>query len=174
MVVLDRLITRISPGAALRRAIRHCAEGRPADAFRLLTRSANAGIVDAKYRIGLLYLQGSGVPPSRVEAARWLERAAGEGHAEAQSLLAALYVHGLASVGHSGNAGTSADRLFTADEPTDPDFQSALKWARRAADTGWPKGQAMLAYILTCGPEEMRDLEAAHRWYERFSGRGLS
>src|SRR5260370_36866685 len=163
MVVLDRLITRISPGAALRRAIRHCAEGRPADAFRLLTRSANAGMVDANYRIGLLYLQVSGVPPSRVEAARWLERAAGEGHAEAQSLLAALYVHGLASVGHSGNAGTSADRLFTADEPTDPDFQSALRWARRAADTGWPQGQAMLAYSPTLGPGEKPNLEEADR-----------
>src|SRR5712691_12967329 len=114
MVVLDRLITRISPGAALRRAIRHCEQGRPADAFRLLTRSATAGIADAKYRIGLLYLQGSGVPPSRIEAARWLERAAGDGHAEAQSLLAALHVHGLAS-GYSGDAGTPADRLFTAD-----------------------------------------------------------
>src|SRR5260370_1871129 len=172
MVVLDRLITRISPGAALRRAIRHCAEGRPADAFRLLTRSANAGMVDANYRIGLLYLQVSGVPPSRVEAARWLERAAGEGHAEAQSLLADFNVHGLRRVGHPGMAGIRAARLFTADEPTDPDFQSALRWARRAADAGWPKGQAMLAYILTCGPEEMRDLEAAHRWYERSAAAG--
>jgi hypothetical protein len=25
----------------------------------------------------------------------------------------------------------------------------------------------VLAYVLTCGPEEMRDLEEAHRWYQR-------
>ena len=27
--------------------------------------------------------------------------------------------------------------------------------------------QAVLAYVLTCGPEEMRDLEEAHCWYQR-------
>lgn len=172
MVVLDRLIGRISPQAALRRAIRHCEEGRPADAFPLLTRSANAGIADAKYRIGLLYLHGSGVPASRVEAARWLERAASDGHVEAQSLLAALYVHGLAPGGDLGNTGTQADHLFAANEPSEPDFETALKWARQAADAGSAKGHAMLAYVLTWGPESMRDLDGAHRWYHTSAAAG--
>ena len=30
----------------------------------------------------------------------------------------------------------------------------------------------MLAYVLTCGPEEMRDLEEAHRWYQRSAAAG--
>src|SRR5262249_5612981 len=37
---------------------------------------------------------------------------------------------------------------------------------------GSPQGQAMLAYVLTHGPESMRDLEAAHRWYERSAAGG--
>src|SRR6185369_4168306 len=31
---------------------------------------------------------------------------------------------------------------------------------------------AMLAYVLTCGPPEMRDLEGAHRWYQRSAAAG--
>ena len=47
-----------------------------------------------------------------------------------------------------------------------PDFKSAIKWARQAAEAGSAKGQALLAYVLTYGPESMRDLAEAHQWYE--------
>jgi TPR repeat protein len=30
----------------------------------------------------------------------------------------------------------------------------------------------VLAYVLTCGPEEMRDLEKAHHWYQRSAAAG--
>src|SRR5579862_9765873 len=172
MVTLGRLINRISPKAALRQAIRLCDEGRPEAALALLRRAAKAGLADAKYQIGLLYLRGSGVPLSRMEATRWLERAANDGHVEAQTTLAALFVHGLANAGNSGHAELSADRLFAADDPSEPDFNAALHWARQAADAGSAKGQAMLAYILTGGPEAVRDLEAAHGWYERSAAAG--
>src|SRR3954462_8682673 len=96
MIGIDRLVQRISPRAALRRALHLFEEGRPTDGLKLLRRAAKAGIPEAKYRIGLHYLQGTGVPASRAEGTRWLERAAGEGHLEAQTLLAALYLHGVA------------------------------------------------------------------------------
>jgi TPR repeat protein len=47
-----------------------------------------------------------------------------------------------------------------------------MKWARPAAEAGSAKAQAVLAYVLTCGPEEMRDLEEAHRWYQRSAAAG--
>src|SRR5213078_4986049 len=71
--------------------------------------------------------------------------------------------HGLAG----GVNGDRSERLFAEEEPGEPDFAAALKWARPAAEAGSAKAQAVLAYVLTCGPEEMRDLEAAHRWYQR-------
>src|SRR2546423_5003030 len=132
MLVLDRLIGLASPEAALRRAVRLSEQGKATQAFRLLTRSAKAGIADAEYRVACCYLEGSGVPASRIEGARWLERAAGRGHAEAQTLLAGLCVHGLA-----GNVnGNRPERLFAEEEPSEPDFAAALKWARPAAETG--------------------------------------
>ena len=171
MLVVDRLIGLASPAAALRRGVRLSEQGKVAEAFPLFARAARAGIAEAEYRVARGYLEGSGVPPSRAEGARWLERAAGHEFVEAQSLLAALCVHGLASVASSLQEGRT-EGLFAAEEPADPDFGSALKWARQAAEAGSAKGQAVLAYILTCGPEPMRDLEEAHRWYERSAAAG--
>ena len=96
MLLLDRLIGLASPEAALRRAVRLSEQGKAAEAFPLLTRSAKAGIADAEYRVACCYLEGAGVPASRIEGARWLQRAAGHGHVEAQTLLGGLCVHGLA------------------------------------------------------------------------------
>src|ERR1700756_4569708 len=129
MLVLDRLIGLASPEAALRRALRLTDQGKPAEAFPLLTRSAKAGIAEAEYRVACCYLQGAGVPASRVEGARWLERAAAHGHIEPQTLLAGLCVHGLAG----GGNGVRPERLFAEEEPGEPDFASAVKWARQAA-----------------------------------------
>ena len=161
MLFLDRLIGLASPEAALRRAVRLSEQGKAAEAFPLLTRSAKAGIADAEYRVACCYLEGAGVPASRIEGARWLQRAAGHGHVEAQTLLGGLCVHGLAGDVN----GDRPERLFAEEEPGEPDFAAALKWSRQAAEAGSAKAQAVLAYVLTCGPDEMRDLEAAHRWY---------
>ena len=78
-MVVDRLIGLASPAAALRRAVPLIEQARFAAAFPLLTRAAKAGIADAEYRVARCYLEGAGVPPSRTEGARWLERAAGHG-----------------------------------------------------------------------------------------------
>ena len=114
MAFVRRLTSRLSSKAALRYAIRLCDEGRHSDALPLLVRAARAGLPDAKYRIGLVYLQGFGVPASRVEATRWLERAALADHHGAQTALAALFVHGLAS-GAEGAAQQLGGRLFAAE-----------------------------------------------------------
>ena len=168
MRVVDRLIAFASPKVALRRALRLSDQGKPGEAFALFTRLARAGIIEAEYRVARAYLEGAGVPPSRVEGARWLQRAAGRGHLEAQSLLATLCVHGLAEGIKTGQP----DRLFADDKPGEPDFASALAWARQAAEAGSAKAQAVLAYVLTCAPEPLRDLAEAHRWYRHSAATG--
>ena len=128
------------------------------------------------------YLEGAGVPPSAVEGARWLERAAPQGYVDAQSMLAALYMHGIpgsaaptaASRASELSAGRPAAALFNQNEPAKPDFERAAVWARKAADAGSADGQALLGYILTAGPEEMRDLEAAEAAVPPLGGGRLS
>jgi hypothetical protein len=157
-MLVDRLFARVSPAAALSRAMRLFTEENFAAAFPLLSRAAKAGIPEAEYRIARCYLEGAGVPASRAEATRWLKCASEHDYAEAQALLAALYVRGLARGTNGAASGeeTGAGRLFTGDETADPDFGSALPWARRAAEDGSPEGQALLGYILTYGPEDIR------------------
>src|SRR5436190_14856689 len=174
MAILDRLTGRANPAAALRRAIQLSDSGKPAEAFPLMAVAARAGITDAEYRVARCYLEGAGVPPSRSEGARWLRRAAGHGSVDAQALLAAVYVAGLAPAEGDVGRGLS-ERLFAADSLSgDPDFAAAHGWAIKAAEAGSPTGQAVLGYILTCGPEPLRDPDAAHRWYEQSAAAGCA
>jgi TPR repeat protein len=171
MAVVSRLIGFRSSSGALRRAIELSEQGKALEAFPLFARAAKAGLPEAEYRVARCYLEGVGVPPSRAEGSRWLQRAASQGLVEAQTLLAALCVHGLAELKDDMRGG-QAEHLFAPKGETTPDFASALGWARRAADAGSAQGQAILAYVLTHGPENIRDLEAAHRWYERSAAAG--
>jgi hypothetical protein len=167
--LLDRAVGLLAPAAALRRAIALTDRGEVARAFRLFARAARAGIAEAEYRVGRSYLEGSVVPVSRADGARWLERAAIQGHVDAQWLLGVLYAHGVGTPANRQQiqCGGAAPSLFSAGEAPQPDFVAAEKWARRAAEHGSADGQALLAYILSCGPESMRNPEEAHRWYER-------
>lgn len=173
MTILDRLAGLASPAAALRRAIQLYDSGKPAEAFPLMAVAARAGIVDAEYRVARCYLEGSGVPPSRVEGSRWLLRAANHGSPDAQALLAALYVTGLVAAEADGKDAGS-EQLFKRDRPGEPDFRAAFELATKAAEAGSATGQAILGYILTSGPKPMRNAEAAHHWYEKSASAGCA
>ena len=155
MRVLTRVATWFSPAARLREAKRLADAGDLARAFPLLVRAATAGIAEAEFRVGRCYLEGVGVPASRVQGARWLERAGNQGYV--------------------GSSGASGDALRLRAWPrivagwADPRRgQSVLRQCRRAArlcrpprngraapaDGGSADGQAVLGYILTSGPEE--------------------
>ena len=98
------------------------------------------GMAEAEYRVGRCYLEGAGVPVSRTEGARWLERAASQGFIEAQALLATLYLHGLAAEAAGIDDGSAAN-LFTSNSETNaPDFVAAEKWARRAVRRRFGRG----------------------------------
>ena len=166
MLLIDRIVGKVSPQRALARARVRAERGDHRGGIRLLAAAAAAGIAEAEFRLGQHYLAGQAVPVSRTEALRWLERAGSQGHVDAQSTLAALYVRGPAADAADGAS------MFDSHAPHEPDFAAAERCARRAADAGSADGQAILGYILTNGPDEMRDLEAAHGWYERASAAG--
>jgi uncharacterized protein len=171
MSVIDRILGFASPAASFRRAIRLGERGRRAEAFPLLANAAKAGIPEAEYRVARSYLEGCGVPPSRAEATSWLKRAAAHGNVEAQVLLSVLYIQGWA-VEVGADHGSEANRLFAIETPTGPSFPAAEDWARKAAVAGSAEGQALLGYVLTNGPEVIRDLDEAHQWYERSANAG--
>ena len=164
---LEKVQAALSPSAAVRRGAALIAAGKPEKAFQLYARASRSGHAEAEYRIGRCYIEGAGVPPSRSEGIRWLEQAANRGHIEAQSLLAAVCLHG--GVRRSAPAAVS---LFGVTETTDPDYGTAMRWARMAAENGSGEAQAVLAFIFASGPESMRNVDEADFWYERSAAAG--
>src|SRR6195952_211239 len=166
MAFFDALIAGFSSSAALRRGIRLLEQGDAKGAFAMLSRAARSGAPEAEFRVARCYLEGSGVPPSRTDGVRWVERAAAKGYVEAQALLATLCLHGMGPgfADASPNAGAG---LFGGQTTSEPDYVSAGKWSRLAAEAGSAEGQAVLGFILTSGPEDLRKLEEGDRWYEQ-------
>lgn len=157
---LDRLVFR-TPGMARRRAMRLAATA-PERSFALFALAAEAGDPESAFAVAEHYLEGTGVMHRPHEAARWYHRAAELGHLGAQCRLAELLILGLPQGSLSGNAG-----LFPTMTDGGVDYQSAAFWARRAAEAGAPEAQATLAFILSDGPESLRDLDAAFEWYRK-------
>jgi uncharacterized protein len=136
----------------------------PERALALFAAAAERGDPEAAFLVGERYLEGIGASRHPPSAARWFQRAAEAGHVRAQCRLATLYLFGVAKASVECNA-----RLFEPAELEGADYHEALVWARRAAEAGAPDAQAMLAFILSSGPEELRDPDAAFEWYRRSS-----
>ncbi len=167
MSMLDRLLSRFSPTAAFREAKRLIDADERRLAIKPLSKAATAGIPEAEYRLARCYLEGTGLPPSRTDGVRWLERSAEHNHVEAQSLMATLCLHGL-SPGHMDASGIGTDLFDSGQIPAgEPDFKAAAHWARRASEGGSAEAQAILGYILGSGPDDLRDAAEAERLYKQ-------
>ena len=158
---LDKVQAAFSPKAALRRGAALVAAGQTREAFRLFARAARSGCADAAYRVGLCYVEGTGVPASLAVGVRWLERAADRGHVAAQLLMAGICLHG--SPGRSADALVGGADLFGTADQAGPDYVAAVRWARRAAEHGCAEAQALLGFMLTAGAEHVRNPDEAGR-----------
>ena len=183
LTLIDRIVSAGSPTAALKRAIQLDEAGQHRRAFNLFSRAARAGLPEAQFWVGRAYLKGAGVPVSRRDGAAWLERAAQAGWVEAQTLLATLFLYGLAGKGTKATPGSPLFIRGVGPATDEPDFPAAMKWARQGAEGGSAEAQALLGYILTSGPDDLRNLAEADQWYDRSAaancpqghlGRGLS
>jgi len=61
-----------------------------ASAAKMCRKEAEQGVPLAQYTLGLLYLEGKGVPQDKAEAIKWFRKAAKQGHAEAKEELKKL------------------------------------------------------------------------------------
>ena len=84
MGVFDVVLAPFSASASFRRAVRLTDKGDRRAAFlsSVLARAARAGIAEAEFRVGRCYLEGAGVPLSRGDGIRWLEKAGTQGYVE--------------------------------------------------------------------------------------------
>jgi hypothetical protein len=65
-----------------------------AEAEKWYRLAAEQGIADARFNLGVMYVEGRGVPQDHAEAVKWYRLAAQQGHARAQSNLGIMYATG--------------------------------------------------------------------------------
>ncbi len=124
-------------------------------AVRLLEPLAAAGNPIAQTRLGLLYYHGHGVRESDAMALRWFERAARQGHAEAQFHLANLHAYGLSDPA----PGQDPQRL-------------AAQWYFEAARQGHAQAQYSLGILFITGSGVQPSLDEANKWISRAAAQG--
>ena len=104
---------------------------------------AEAGEPNAQFNLGVMYLEGKGVPQNYAEAANWFKKAGEQGEATAQFNLGIMHYKGL---GMPKN------------------YAEAINWLRKSADNGVAKSQAMLGAIYD-EEGDLKDEVEAYAWY---------
>ena len=112
---------------------------------------AAAGDAAAQRNLGLLYLNGQGVPKNEVAAVEWFRRSSDQGFPRASANLAEMYLRGIGV-------------------PRDP--ERAVAFYQRAAEGGLAEAQHNLAILIDAGFGVARDPELARRWFQRAAAAG--
>ena len=126
----------------------------PQDALRWYAKAAEQGSLDAATNIGLMYINGKGVPRDSEKALLWFLRAAEGGDSSAQYDLALMYERG---------------------DGVTQDYNEAVRWLKAAAE------QSVIPAILDLGDLALhpqgslkQDAESAVRYYAKASSLGSS
>jgi uncharacterized protein len=122
--------------------------GNHEEAVRLWRPLADRGDADAQYNIAQAYFLGRGVPRNMNLAEQWYERAARQGHEEAQGALGLI--------------------LFQNGRR-----REAMPWIERAANRGDPRAQYVLGTALFNGDLVERDGARAYALMSRAAESGL-
>ena len=103
-------------------------QGDYATALRIIRPLARRGYAPAQFKLGLMYVNGNGVPQNYREASKWYRKAAIRGNAAAQRNLGLMLGEGLG---------------------VPQDYVEAFKWLRRAAEQNDAAAQTSLALCTT-------------------------
>ena len=148
----------------------------PLPAEPLSTSEDDAG---AFLSLGLMYYYGTGVPQSYAEAARWLQRAADQEQAEAQSMLGTMYYFGegvpqnhleasrlFRRAAEQGNADARRwlGTLYYHGTGVPQSYLQAARWYRRAAERGYGSAQWSLGVAYRSGNGVRASRVVAHAW----------
>ncbi|MBQ7568453.1 sel1 repeat family protein [bacterium] len=167
----------------------------PADMIKAIghfKKAAELGDANAQFRLaGILYqeadiqfYQGPGAGSERFiedmdtekinQAARWAQKAADQGDADAQALLGHMYFILFIAKQDAVFSAKHTDDLFTSTYSADETAQQALKWTQKAAEQNNSKGQVMMGAFCegSLPPAVKKDDEKAVYWYTKAAEKG--
>ncbi len=151
LLVLAVPLVSLPAQAAFQDGVAAYSRGDHAAAAEIWREDASTGDPAAQRNLGLLYLNGQGVPKDEAAAAEWFRRSADQGFPRAAANLADLYLRGIGV-------------------PRNPEKAVAL--FRRAAESGLPEAQHNLGVLIESGFGVEKDLEQARAWYQRAAAGG--
>ena len=145
---------------------------------------AETGDADAQYGLGTAYCDGLAVRRDYRLAAEWYEKAAQQGHTQAQFNLGFLHYQGagegavalprdpgqaarwLGAAAEAGNpmAAQLLGRLYSRGRGMEADEAAALRWSLRAADHGLAGGQFDAGVLLGNRRHDVRAWVDAYKW----------
>ena len=135
---------RLSAEADFQDGIAALDRGDYVTAFAKFKKGAESGNADAQYKLGVMYVQGLGVPKDDREAVRWYTKAAEAGNARAQYILGVSYDLGLGVA---------------------QDYGQAARWFTKGAEAGDRGMQFLLGSMYEEGLGVLQDYVQAHKWY---------
>ena len=106
--------------------------------------AADQGHAGAQSDLGIMYVDGRGVPQDDGEAVRWYRLAAEQGNLDAQSNLGGMYDMG---------------------RGVPQDYTEAVRWYRLAAEQGHAAAQSNLGLMYGGGKGVPQDYVEAHMWF---------
>lgn len=127
-------------------ALQLLAGNRLAAAVERLNALARNGFAPAQFRLGVLYLHGTGVPQQPRQAAYWFDRAAQQGDVGGRYSMARLYISGVG---------------------VDRNLKLAAGFLEPLAEQNYAPAQFELGLLYDVGIDGERDLEQAERWIRR-------
>lgn len=162
------------------------------EAADLWIKAANKGLAEAQYALGLLYEEGRGVGKSEDEALKWYNKAAEQGHEEAQKNFNNLFHRQRFKITTTGTSSSSrrpynetekkviysADKQFALGEKcyygrgVEKSYEKAMEWYKKAANQGHAEAQCSLGYMYSRGIGIQQDYKKAAEWYEKAADQG--
>ena len=153
-----------------------------AHAKAFFERAAAANYPAAMAALGLIYLNGYGIPSDPVQARQWLEKAAALKYPHALTLIGVMYYRGRGVTQDYAEARRWYDRAAAMGDAqavsnigwliehglgTNADPADARRWYERAAQAGNVGGMINLARCYLQGVGGSRDPQGAYRWHLR-------
>lgn len=158
----------------------------------------------AEYYMGVMYINGQGLPLDLKEGVIWLQQSANRGYADAQYELGQMYISGqgvkqnldqgarwLLTAARRGHAGAQFNfgllyqqgkvplssnlvAVYKQSNSEDFNFQQAGKWYLAAADQGHGAAQNNLAFLYLHGKGLEQSDDSAFRWFNEAAGQGVA
>jgi len=148
---------------------------------------AESGDASSQYYIGLMNLNGQGLPKDEKQAFQWFEKSAKQGYAKAQNALGEMYYHARGTrrdedqalfwFRKAANKGLAVAQrnlaVMYAYAVVPHDYKKAVFWLKRAARQGDDIDQLMLARIYYHQAEVQDNAKSAY-WMRKAANQGLA